>query len=463
MRNIRKYIHLFVALLSVVLFGACTFEQENLFDESASLRVNHFNEDLKERLVAQSTNGNYGWEIQYFVAGTGYQDFEGFTLYGSFTETGKVTLASNHRYLRNGNAGKYTEATSTYEMLAEEGPMIAFNTWNDVLTVFVDPVDPSYAPDNIVSNGEGMNGDHNLVFVRYEGNNIIFRGQRHAAEVRFVPCDRPWAQHLTDIATMKKSITSSTLNTYYLTDGKDTMYIDGLNEGVFSIVDRLEDPLLDLTRNCLFTSSGIRLSYKQSFGDHEYQEFSISDDKSRLLSEDGSVQIIAMWDTYITDSKSLYRIDPSGFTAEQAALYTQMQAEVKKVNASFGLDSLAIGRISSEQADGTSAFMPGLILCIHGKKNMMGLTPQYYPYFDVNIDRTEFGVMKLSESSVTAPNTYMTMFDATNLKSLCKQFAESLYGTYDIVPNDYFRPTDATLNRQDGGNTLKLFLSAIKD
>lgn len=461
MRNIRKYIHLFVALLSVTLFAACTFEQENLFDESASLRVVHFNEDLKARLVAQSTNGNYGWEIQYFVAGTGYQDFEGFTLYGSFTETGKVTLASNHRYLRDGNAGKYTEAVSTYQMLAEEGPMVAFNTWNDVLTVFVDPVDPSYAPNNIVSNGEGMNGDHNLVFVRYEGNNIIFRGQRHAAEVRFVPCDRPWAQHLTDIATMKKSITSSTLNTYYLTDGKDTMYIDGLNEGVFSIVDRLEDPLLDLTRNCLFTSSGIRLSYKQSFGDHEYQEFSISDDKSRLLSEDGSVQIIAMWDTYITDSKSLYRIDPSGFTAEQAALYTQMQAEVKKVNANYELDSLVIGRVS-EEIEGSNIFMPGLIACIHGPKKM-GRVPQFYPYYDMSIERTEFGVMRFGQLPTDHSNKYMSMFDATDLKSLCKQFAESLYGTYDIVPNDYFRPTSATLNPQGGGNAVKLQLKEIKD
>ena len=57
---------LFVAL-AAVSFGACTFQQDDLFDESASLRIENFNEQLKDKLVKQSTNGNNGWVMQYFT------------------------------------------------------------------------------------------------------------------------------------------------------------------------------------------------------------------------------------------------------------------------------------------------------------------------------------------------------------------------------------------------------------
>ena len=48
---------------------SCTFEQEDFFDESASLRITHTNEKIQNRLVEQSTDEKHGWIIQYFVAG----------------------------------------------------------------------------------------------------------------------------------------------------------------------------------------------------------------------------------------------------------------------------------------------------------------------------------------------------------------------------------------------------------
>ena len=143
-----KHQNIYQAILPVsvlaFVFSACTFEQEDFFDESASLRIQHTNDNVKN-ILCQGSEQN-GWLIQYFVAGTEDYDFEGFNLFGRFYDNGKVTLSSNHRYLRNGNAGSYTKYTSFYEMLAEEGPVLSFDTWNDVLTVFVDPVSPSSAP-----------------------------------------------------------------------------------------------------------------------------------------------------------------------------------------------------------------------------------------------------------------------------------------------------------------------------
>lgn len=461
---IRK--NIFYALLMVatgsLLSTACMFDQEDLFDEGASQRMTHFNEGLQSKLVAQSTNGNQGWVIQYFV---GNSSIEGFNLFGSFTDDNQVTLASDHRYLRSGKAGNYTEYKSSYQMLAEEGPILSFNTWNDVLTVFADPVDPSNAPTSIINDGEGMSGDYNLVFKAYEGNNIVFRGERHSAEVRFVPCDRPWQTYIDDVAAMKKKISNSTLTSYYLTDGKDTMFYSGLNTGIVYHVDRVEDPLQSSVFSCLFTPEGFRINHKDTLAGNSFQEFKISADNTHLDSEDGKTKLIPAWDTYIWGCSSIWKIDADNFTAEQTALFQQMAAEVKKVNAKFELDSIAIGRMTETETYGSlteRVVYPALILCVHGPAKM-GRTPQYKPYCNMNIDKPEFGKLKFSQSDVTRSNDNMDMFAATDLKTLCLQFAATLYGTYTMQPDDCFRPTQATLTPDNGGNTIKLVLKAIAD
>lgn len=448
-------------VLAVVAFSACTFQQEDLFDESASLRIEHFNDQLKQRLVDQSTNGNKGWVIQYFVAGSSEEIFEGVNLFGSFEASGKVTLASNHRFMRNGNANKYTECVSTYELLREEGPVLAFNTWNDVLTVLVDPVNPSSGAND----GEGMNGDQNLAFKAYDGNNILFRGERHSAEVRFVPCTTDWAAYTVMTALTKQRISSSTLNSYYVTNGVDTLYFTGLNTGIISYQERLVEPLEVKTLTCVFSPTGFRINHVDSLADNAFQEFTLSDDKSHLISEDGKTKVIPAWDWYITDCSSTWKLDESTFTDEQKTLYQQMAAEVKKAGATLELDSIAIGRIQEMVTEGSLSYQvryPGLVCCIHGPKKM-GRVPQYRPYIDMDIDQPEYGVINFGKSALSRSIDNMKLFEDTDLKSLCEQFAASIYGTYNMVPDNYFRPTQATLTPANGGNSILLKLKPIAD
>lgn len=440
-----------------LLLTSCTFEQDDYFDETAALRVTHINNSIKKQLVDQSAEGKYGWVIQYFVAGTDDYDFEGFNLFGRFYDNNKVLLASNHRFLRNGNANNYAESTSTYKMLAEEGPVLSFDTWNDILTVFEDPVDPTAAPGTISNNGEGMFGDHNLVLSALKDDEILFRGERHRAEIRFIPCDRPWTDYIAAVAENKNHIATSKLTSYYVTNVTDTLYFVDLNKGVFVYGERIVDPLKKKTLSCVFTPNGFRINHVDSIGDNAFQEFFLADDKTKLLSEDGKTQVIACWDNYVVDCPSYWRIDPNKFTQEQATLYAQMEAEVKKVNSNYVLDSIAIGRTVETMADKSKVAVPGLVLCIHGPARM-GRIPQYKPYVVMNIDRTQFGQVRFSESSDDTTYSAMAMFNGTDLKNMCKQFAKTMWGTYDIAPNDFFCPSYADLKPIGGGNTIGLIL-----
>lgn len=436
------------SLLGTVI-TSCTFEQEDYFDESASLRITHMNEQLKDRLVAQSSDGNNGWVIQYFVAGTDEYDFEGFNVFGRFYKDNKVTLASNHRYLRNGNANKYTEHTSNYEMLAEEGPVLSFNTWNDILTVFEDPVDPKSAPGSLVSNGEGMNGDHNLVLRSYDDNSLTFRGERHGALVRFIPCDRPWEEYIAATTKTKNDIATSTITSYYVTNGTDTMYFAGLNKGYFSYCDRVNDPLVKSTLSCVFTPTGFRLHRENNLNGVNFQEFHMAADSTCLLSENDSVKVIALWDNYIINVRTAtWNFEQEQMTDGQKALISQIAEEIVKFNKNYSLASVGLGRSTGKNA------VKGLVLTYYTnaaktRTSSAGLA--------LNTTRPAYGQMQIAyDAECKVDGNMEALANKCDVETLARQLAATLSGTYDMVPDNYFLPTGCELNAVGGGNNYIL-------
>ena len=439
--------------------SSCTFEQEDFFDESASLRITHTNQKIQNRLVEQSASNHYGWVIQYFVGGTDEWQGPGFNLLGRFSDNGSVTLASNHRYLRNGQANKYTEATSIYEMLAEEGPVLSFNTWNDVLTVLADPVDPTQAPNSLINDGEGMNGDYNFVLKALNDEDIIFRGERHSAPIRFVPCDRPWEDYLADTDALKAYITSTLIQNYYVVnETADTLYFSylregskGLRNGRFYYCERLDDPLSVTEVACVFTPQGFRTETQQTFGDNVFQEFTLSEDSTCLVNENGTVKVMAIWDTYIADftnHPALWKLDAEYFTAEQQALYEQIGAELKKYSSNYDIEGLYLGQSTAGNK------VTGLIVRFytnarHTNVNTAGI--------ELNIQRTAFGQMAVNYSADSTIDQNMKAIGGkTNLEESSRQFAATLGGVYNMVPNNYFLPTGGVFTPTEGGTAFKL-------
>ena len=449
---IHKTIFRTLLMATAVTATSCTFEQEDFFEESASLRVTHTNEQIQKRLVEQSAEEQHGWIIQYFVAGTDEWNGPGFNLFGRFYDNGRVTLAGNHQYLRNGNANKYTEATSTYEMLAEEGPVLSFNTWNDVLTVFEDPVDPTKAPGTLLNDGEGMNGDHNLVLKAYNDEDIIFRGERHSAQTRFIPCDRPWADYIADTEDMKGTITNSAINSYYVVnEAADTLYFVGLRSGRFNFCERVDDPLSVTSLACVFTPQGFRLEKQQAFGDNVFQEFTLAEDSTCLVSEDGHVKVMATWDNYMVNRTTVWNFDTAYFTTEQQSLFEQINAEFAKYNSATSLASIGIGKSTGSRS------VLGLVFTFYTnaaktRTNTIGLA--------LTMEKTAYGQMAFS---CTEENTTDANFDAVvknggaDMGSLARAFAATISGKYQMKPNSYFLPTSSLFEVIEGtGTTFKL-------
>ena len=435
-----KYITVGVALATVALVGCTKFEEEDLFEESAALRIEHNAQKLQEILV----NAPEGWVMQYHT-GKGVAVFEGFNLFAKFERGGKVTIAGDHRYLRDGNAGKYTEHTSLYELIREDGLVLAFNTWNDVLTPFVDPVAYWAAPKSLLKDGEGMQGDQNLVVMSMKEDEIICRGERYDALIRLVKADRDWQTYIADTKAMKDCFTSEGLSSYYITAGDETMYLDSLINGRYCLCERLKNPLKVDSISCCFTPYGFRNERVDTIAGHPFQEFKMNEDGTALVNEDGSVRIVATWDTYLAENTEIMWMDPESLSDELRALYDEVDVALQAASKNNSLSRIGIGKTLNPN-------------------NVTGIVVQWYS--NARKSATKMGGMALTrtnpvygqlkiESQLEIMDNEMKS-KAAGVLDAVKAFGAALNGTYAMAPESYFKPSTTVFTSIDGSKSFTL-------
>ena len=447
MKDIR-YITVCVAAAAIALAGCSRFEEDDLFEESAALRIEHNADKLQEILV----NAPNGWVMQYHT-GRGVSVFEGFNLFARFEKGGKVTIAGDHRFLRDGNAGKYTEHASLYELVREDGLVLAFNTWNDILTPFVDPVAFWAAPEYLLKDGEGMQGDQNLVIKSMSENEIICRGERYDAEIRLVKADRDWQTYIADTETLKESITSDNLNSYYITGGDQTMYLVGLKNGRYRFCERINNPLRVDSLSCCFTPDGFRNERPDTIGGHVFQEFKMNEDGSALVNEDGTVRVIATWDIYLAESEEVMWIDGESVTGALKPLYDQLMDALNAANKVYS-PRIGIGR--SALTTGANSVV-GLVIEWYSNKR---LTKPSLTRGGLTMKRSvpAMGQMTIAydENSTTDNDMKDLLGKDDALVGLVRGFAAALAGTYQMSANNNFVPTEVLLQTVEGENSFKL-------
>lgn len=436
MKKLNTFSKLMPVMALAASLSACTFQQEDFFDETAALRIEHTNQDIKDKLVAGSTNGNC-WLIQYFVAGTDDMDFEGFNLFARFEETGKVTLSGNHRYIRNGKANQYTEYTSIYEMLKEEGSVLSFSTWNDLLTVFVDPVSPTAAPGTLQGDGEGMNGDDRLVMISYSDDQMLFRGERHSAKVYFTRISMSPEEYLAKTQEMRDHIATQTVNEYRLTDGVHTCYLSGLDHGYFNVVDRLDDPLQSTTHSCVFTPNGFLVQNGFELvgaekGETWIHEMTVNDSFTQLVS--GPVTMTPLWIRGVRRKVSTANatvITAEGGSESFVNMYNTLADAIKGAFSAQTFTGITFGKSSEAGSNSRN----GIVFNVTASKNkyLTGFTAT------VTIDTEN------NTATITADaNDYSTNFSNYSKKGLGDYFTNivnAMVGTYNLEPNDSFCPT----------------------
>lgn len=436
-----RYITMCVALAAVALASCSRFEEDSLFTESAAKRVEHNAAKLQDILV----DAPNGWVMQYHT-GEGVSVFEGFNLFAKFEKSGKVTMAGNHRFLRDGNAGKYTESTSLYELIREDGLVLAFNTWNDVLTPFVDPVAFWAAPKNLYMDGAGMQGDQNLVITSMKADEVICRGERYDAVVRLVKADRDWQTYINDTEAMKKLITSDKIGSYYIMAEGETMFLDNLKDGRYRLCERLKNPLKIDSLSCCFTPYGFRNERTDTIAGHAFQEFKMNEDGSALVNEDGTVRVVSTWDLFLSESEDIMWIDVASLSADLKDLYDQINTALKAENRNYSLLRIGIGKTTNAN-------------------NVTGLAVEWR----LSRTKTGMGGLAMKRSVPAYGQMAITCAEDANLDNemkkrsasviaLVRQMGAAMAGTYQMTANSNFVPTDVAFQKAESETSFRVQL-----
>lgn len=179
----------------------------------------------------------------------------------------------------------------------------------------------------------------------------------------------------------------------------------------------------------------------------------MAEDGSALLSEDGSVRIIATWDTNLAESDEVMWFDGETLSADLKAKYDQLMAVLETANKVYS-PRIGIGR--SALTSGANGVV-GLVIEWYSNRR---LTKPSLTRGGLTMKRSVpvMGQMTITyEENSTTDNDMKDLLDKdAALVDLVRGFAAALAGTYQMTPNNNFVPTEVLFQSLEGESSFKL-------
>ena len=210
-----KYIYL--GIVVATLLGACSRDEESLFDQSAAERAVAALENANKVLTAPEN----GWEMLYFAN----PESRGYNIIVKFDANGRVTATAKNS-ATTGN--KIMTDESTWEVKNDYGPILTFETYNEVLHAWADPR----------SDGDGLLGDYEFLILHATADNIKLKGKKHGAYCYLYPITEsiaPEAYFAEVEAVNKRLFANNNLLTWV--SGDKTYLLSGGQTGIFSLIE----------------------------------------------------------------------------------------------------------------------------------------------------------------------------------------------------------------------------------
>ncbi|MDR3057491.1 MAG: DUF4302 domain-containing protein, partial [Prevotella sp.] len=250
----------------VLLWGACTYEVDDVYDKPAAERYKEIREKTQKDLLAAEN----GWVMEYFPT----EDRPGYVLLVKFETKDSVTFAANN----NVTSGQYQMAGSRYAISSDAAPVLNFNTYNTIFHKFSDP-----APD-----GYGMEGDFEFFIISEDENLIELKGRKRDTKIILKKCPEniSWTDYTTEINNMSAALFSPGASFLYLTTNGKTYQLTGGSSFVFQMTELGKEDSQATIVPFIITTTGLRFYQSIEIDDKLIQSFDLSDNKTALVCTD---------------------------------------------------------------------------------------------------------------------------------------------------------------------------------
>ncbi|NDW10163.1 DUF4302 domain-containing protein [Dysgonomonas sp. 520] len=433
----RNYIFYILTLCAGLLITSCTNEEDDLFSKSAAERLNEAIKNSKEALIAAPN----GWVMEYFPTPIG----GGYAMLVKFEKNGSVTVSAQNKYFP-----QITTSTSTFDVIGDQGPVITFDSENEVLHLFSYPKDPEGGNDK---NGLGLEGDYEFVVTDIKEDLITLAGKKRGTRIYLRPLSENtnWDEYIGNLYNLDKFLFDSKVPYQYLNteSGKYRLYSG--ESHVFLLTDDTDDYVEGdgISVPFIVTPEGIKTYSLNSKDGNEFQILNLNSNKSELVAQESSVTITGLdflaFFTKEDNWKKGWEIDADNIGGTFKQYYAEIVKNYKETagyNEDFegfvltikhlkGKESYALTFSSSKGTGIDKQTYPGMYMLesetISGSENLITFTDK--------------GTADLNGEKVRGAIGGMDQF----IKELCN-------GSFVITPDSPLRPSVFTLTSKSNSN-----------
>ncbi|MDR0691913.1 MAG: DUF4302 domain-containing protein [Prevotellaceae bacterium] len=185
---------LLIVCLALAMLQACVKDEEKVFGASAAERMNEALNNLRNTLVAAPN----GWAAEYYPEGD--RSMGGYNFLWKFNEDGTVQIAGE---VATTNYVTGEAVISHYEVIANRGVLLSFNTYNEVFHFFSEP--------RGATDVDGYAGDHEFVLRECTPERIVMTGKKRGNILLLTPYDgdaSTWETYLKQFKALDEKFTA---------------------------------------------------------------------------------------------------------------------------------------------------------------------------------------------------------------------------------------------------------------
>lgn len=269
----KKILYCLLAFVCISL-QSCLYQEDSYFDDSSANRATADVERCSE-LLKSAPNG---WKLEYY-AGNNYS-MGGITLLCKFdgenvsimSEIGSISIKPG------------VKATSLYKVVSEQSTILTFDTFNELLHCFSNP---------ILNQNKNFQGDYEFVIMSASENEIILQGKKYHNEMVMtpMPADTDWnnyIQHLNQIAS------EAFLDNYILKAGGEKVGEVERYSNIFYISTQTES----LDAPFVYTTEGFHFRQPIIIGGKALQNFKWNKARMTFTCTDTGAEHVSMEGVY---------------------------------------------------------------------------------------------------------------------------------------------------------------------
>ena len=435
----KKYINIFLlAIVAVATLSltSCTNELDEIFDEDAVARLDAAKAEYSNIL----TDKGGKWQLEYFAN----SNEQGYIYLMTFKNDGSVTISGMNKWISfvdgssTTGSNAYGSATSLWEIIADNGPVLSFNSFNKYFHLFADPEDiPSSSDEDDDETGYGHEGDYEFDIMKYSNDTLYISGKKHGIDMIMTRVDANYDDqvYMNEVIAMADSFFNAKIPYVYINLPNDVRYI--VKNGATSILSMYKEGEDEISTsesyNIIITHDGLSFMTPITLDGYVIQNFTRQPDGSLLCRDDQQTTMTADDLSAVFANKTLsWRMDVNKAGGVFASYITSLAQELKDYNKS----NLVYVQMNYDNT------IESYICTFFVKKGSSTFKPTFYLTLD-QVGETQIK-MNFAAEGDKAAQTYSER--CPSMKAIVDELGSH---TYNMSANSLLAPVNMTLTQSD--------------